>query len=202
MLSLYAMVRAIKNVPTRKAHQKRAHGPIYDPGGQHHWGGQRRCSKRLVQCGECVELRSIRGGGPGGDRHQKARRAAARGPALGRTSGLDMCCAARPLKRTAAAARFNLSRASASTRSALARSCPPILMFLSRPTRAALPAPCTIRSERFPLHSHWWSSIDRTAPAISSALRRFRHEFLERPQPDRHCSSFPSLAKRTEPPSG
>ena len=36
--------------------------------------------KRLVQWGECVELRSIRGGGPGGDRHQKARRAAARGP--------------------------------------------------------------------------------------------------------------------------
>ena len=45
------------------------------------------------------------GGGPGGDRHKKARRAAARGqdelgcgrgrPALGRTSGLDMCCARR-----------------------------------------------------------------------------------------------------------
>jgi hypothetical protein len=67
-------------MPHQESASETAPRSIYDPGGQHHWGGRRRCSKRLVQCGECVELRSIRGGGPGGDRHQKARRAAARGP--------------------------------------------------------------------------------------------------------------------------
>jgi hypothetical protein len=72
--------RALQMMPHQESASETAPRSIYDPGGQHHWGGQRRCSKRLVQCGECVELRSIRGGGPGGDRHQKARRAAARGP--------------------------------------------------------------------------------------------------------------------------
>src|SRR6202521_4298143 len=47
-------------MPHQESASETAPRSIYDPGGQHHWGGQRRCSKRLVQCGECVELRSIR----------------------------------------------------------------------------------------------------------------------------------------------
>jgi hypothetical protein len=73
--------RALQMMPHQESASETDPRSIHDPGGQHHWGGQRCCSKRLVQCGECVELRSIRGtAGPGGDRHQEARRAAARGP--------------------------------------------------------------------------------------------------------------------------
>ena len=53
--------RALQMMPHQESASETAPRSIYDPGGQHHWGGQRRCSKRLVQCGECVELRSIRG---------------------------------------------------------------------------------------------------------------------------------------------
>jgi hypothetical protein len=56
--------RALQMMPHQESASETAPRSIYDPGGQHHWGGQRRCSKRLVQCGECVELRSIRGAGP------------------------------------------------------------------------------------------------------------------------------------------
>jgi hypothetical protein len=55
--------RALQMMPHQESASETAPRSICDPGGQHHWGGQRRCSKRLVQCGECVELRPIRGGG-------------------------------------------------------------------------------------------------------------------------------------------
>jgi hypothetical protein len=97
--------RALQMMPHQESASETAPRSIYDPGGQHHWGGQRRCSKRLVQCGECVELRSIRGAGPaatgtrrlaGPRREAQDELGCGRGrPALGRTSGLDMCCAAR-----------------------------------------------------------------------------------------------------------